>query len=1722
MIKKVNMKKILGLDIGTTSIGWAIVEVKDKKNVTEKTGEVPETDINNERIGILKNGVGVRIIAQDTERFDRGETLNDPKGNTLTPASTRRKYRGSRKVKGRYKLRRSKLLSVLDAAGMKPEGSYIFYIENEGSKGKWIPDNSSQGDLYTKHKKFNLTGDGKKQRTKRTEDIGKELYELRDKALKQPIKPQQLGRILLHLNQKRGYSSDRFKKDEKEGNKKGENEFFTSMVENVSLGGFLPGDSKYHFFIVSFENGDKGCEIRKVQEAQSSFVKGEMQTYYFDEKNKEKEIDGIKKIKWSKLDTESFAYRKKQINNKIELFIKEEEEISKELGTVGSFFFKNFYCSQNNTDSKLEQIRNHTIDRDWYENELIKIINAQYWLNKPFFETLNIELLVKAAFKDYQAILSDVLKRPGIKEQLIYLLKDKIIFFQRPWQQAKNKGQCRFEKILVKKEVAEKGTGKKKTVEEYAGRTVIPRSHPLFQEFKIWQQINNVKLFYNDENGQVDLLENKDSFLEHTGKTIPEVKQKLYNSLQSAKTATWRNFVKEELGIETFDDIEEKKVKRRNAKRGVDTNTGETASSYYSVNFRKRKRDGSYEDLKLKGNTTICGILNILSDATIEWLLKQHETKKELTNLQLLWEIIYDITNGDASKVASILKRHFSFLDDSVYNRLANLKFDDSGMASLSAKAIRHLLPLMSDGKNLTIKTIGKIKSLVELNKSEEENKTDDKLQYLKDLMPDKKARKKLSAFTEKSQFMYMNYWEAAAVAYGSHSANPIHATGTIRKVKQHSMNNPVVEKIVNETIGLVNDIYAIHRFDEVRIELSRELKASMEERQQMWEAMTEGAKRNEWAKQMLREINEVGLNTETSNKANLDKIKIIEDVVKYKYSEEYKLKTKEYKLSEPTKADVKKYLHWLQQNFRCPYTNQPIPFTDVFSKIKRVEVEHIIPKERYYLNSYANKVITWAEVNAAKADNGNRTAYEFIVSKRSPVDEIKLYDGRVVRLVAKEDWESHVKAMFPKGGKQNNLLRKSIPDDPIERTLKETQYINKKLKEKLAELVGSQNVWVTSGAVTDILRDKWHLNDRIFKELVRARFENFNIGEKKDKLNLTFWTKQFNKKTNQEEDVEMFAGYNKRIDHRHHAMDAIIVACTKQNHIQYINTLNAINTADKENDESKKAKYQFIKSDVCVGNSSSKFKTPWDEDKFIPEVKEALENLIISHKNTRLLISPSKHRNNKITDGAKLASIRGQLHKDTNYASRKYFDGEKMDIKKLVPYILNAKKENSLQTMVRFKTFEQVIRQTVLKEKYQDVLIPVFTEYESNFLTPKNCKEISKSILAKIEAENLLTDSKSGNSLTWLSVYSDKDKSNRPNGHQMDLNSEKEVNAIINPRLRRLASYRLAFVDKQKEEIDRLDIDKKEKDKLKRNAESLKLYSNAIYEVRVKNDEGSFTWKEIKNISEKDLTNISYPDKETTEAVKNKIKEVGLEKLKVEYLTNPIFISETPIIVKKARQKSWFQDLYEVTPGRFVYSLDVFMVYFFKEKNDNILTAKRQVKFLKFIDAVSIINNDKPDKIDYIKLIEKERTNEEMQSEKRFNLLFTLSKNDLVYLPNTELTQEQIEAIDWNKKPSILPYLYIVKDMNPSQKLIVFQHLYKSDSITINETDAKKMFNDSNLKELTEEIKYGTVPMLQRCIKVFADKLGRKIVPFWEFPNGRWDNQKAIELGLIANNKSQ
>ena len=105
------MKKILGLDLGTNSIGWALVDTDEKK--------------------IL--GMGSRIIpmTQDVlDTFSGGKPIE-------TQTSARTSYRGIRRIRERHLLRRERLHRILNVLGFLPE-HYAKEIDFEKRFGQFV------------------------------------------------------------------------------------------------------------------------------------------------------------------------------------------------------------------------------------------------------------------------------------------------------------------------------------------------------------------------------------------------------------------------------------------------------------------------------------------------------------------------------------------------------------------------------------------------------------------------------------------------------------------------------------------------------------------------------------------------------------------------------------------------------------------------------------------------------------------------------------------------------------------------------------------------------------------------------------------------------------------------------------------------------------------------------------------------------------------------------------------------------------------------------------------------------------------------------------------------------------------------------------------------------------------------------------------------------------------------------------------------------------------------------------------------------------------------------------------------------------------------------------------------------------------------------------------------------------------------------------------------
>jgi len=120
------MKKILGLDLGTTSIGWALVN---------------ETESDKEKSAIIKTGV--RIIQMDNFVSTKtGKESKDPLkdflgGNGISPNAGRTAARGARRSLQRYKLRRIELIKLLKANKLITDNSILVEEGKESTHSLW-------------------------------------------------------------------------------------------------------------------------------------------------------------------------------------------------------------------------------------------------------------------------------------------------------------------------------------------------------------------------------------------------------------------------------------------------------------------------------------------------------------------------------------------------------------------------------------------------------------------------------------------------------------------------------------------------------------------------------------------------------------------------------------------------------------------------------------------------------------------------------------------------------------------------------------------------------------------------------------------------------------------------------------------------------------------------------------------------------------------------------------------------------------------------------------------------------------------------------------------------------------------------------------------------------------------------------------------------------------------------------------------------------------------------------------------------------------------------------------------------------------------------------------------------------------------------------------------------------------------------------------------------
>lgn len=885
------MKKILGLDLGTTSIGWSFINEAENENETSS---------------ILNSGV--RIVPLTTD-----EEADFKKGNTISINADRTLKRGARRSLQRFKQRRKALLEIF-------------------SKIKFIPIDF----VYAE------TGSASTFSS----------YQLRAKSATEAVSKEELVQVLLMLNKKRGYKSSRKAKTTDEGDAVDGMKIAKEIFEN----NLTPGQWVYNSlskggkFIPDFYRSDLQKELEKIVRFQNKFypeqindklledIQGKARTVtsqFFSkalniplaENKGTREETKLQHYKWrnealtNELDLKILAFIITEINNQINQssgYLGAISDRSKELyfnqETVGQFQYKQL---QKNAHAKL---KNQVFYRQDYLDEFEKIWETQ----AKFHHELNEELKSE--------------------------VRDITIFYQRKLKSQKHLVSfCEFEK----------------------GHKAIPKSSPLFQEFRIWQNINNIEF-------------KKEKEIYPLGEELKQIISQELLFKENMTDAQFIKFIVNECKLEKGNySINFKKIE------GNRTNTEIFKAfekilileGYDELDFSKLDAidikqifKSAFKDLEINTN-----ILDF--DPTIQG----NDFDKQ--GYYQLWHLLYSSEEDEPLKKNLMTK--FGFKENHIQFLLnINLQAD---YGSLSAKAIKKVLPHLMDGH-----IYDKACLMVGYNHSSSLTKEQNNERVLKD---------------------------------------------TLELLKKNSLRNPVVEKILNQMINVINAIIKdpqMGKPDEIRIELARELKANNEQRNEMTKAINKSTAEHEQIRKLLH--SEFGIHRVTRN-----------DIIRYKL--------------------------WKECDGISIYTGKPIEPSKLFTK--DYDIEHIIPKSRLFDDSFSNKTICERQLNI---DKSNKTAYTFLKEKLSPEEF--------------DQFEKRVKSLFGKISrtKQNKLLMadNEIPEGFIDRQLRETQYIAKKAKEILLEV--SRNVTATIGSVTDKLREDWELVD-VMKEL---------NWEKYDKLGLT------------------------------------------------------------------------------------------------------------------------------------------------------------------------------------------------------------------------------------------------------------------------------------------------------------------------------------------------------------------------------------------------------------------------------------------------------------------------------------------------------------------------------------------------------------------------------------------------------------------------------------------
>ena len=1159
-LKCSDMKKILGLDLGTNSIGWALVNEENSDGSSFITGI---------------DGAGSRIIPMSADLMGDFE-----KGNSISQTADRTRYRGMRRLRERFLLRRERLHRILRIMDFLPDHYSVAvdrmgkFVEGAEPKIEWRKGENGKYQFVFQDS-FNEMLEQFKVFCPESSDCKNipadwTMYYLRKKALTQKVSKQELAWILLNFNQKRGYYQLRGEDDDADPTKK--EEYMKLKVVGVEDTGEKKGKNVWYNICL-----DNGLVYKRMSDQPLDWVGKEREFIVTTQLEKDGSIkvdkDGVPRITLRMPGENDWTLIKKRT----------ESDIENSGKTVGEFIYDNILT---NPGVKVIGKLVRTVERKFYKAELKEILKRQCEFHPELTDTALYESCIQELYPNNEAYRNSIYGK-----DFIYLLAEDVIFYQRPLKSNSHLiSNCPYENRIYK----DSETGEIQVVPVKC----IARSHPLFQEFRIWQFISNLRIYDNEKN--VDVT---DEYL--TVENLPDLFE-------------WLNDRKE-----------------------IDQNT--LLAKFFGFKKRGDKipfRWNYVEDKKYPCNKTRSMVISRLKKEEVRNLTDEMLVK--------IWHLLYSVrTREEIDSVFCEAKKGKggiydelleSFSDETI-QRLKSLRFEEEGFGSYSEKALKKMLPLMRTGRLWNLENIGS-KTLDRIDKilsGEFDSDIADKI------------RQRCMGMSSVCDFQGLPVWLACYIVYGRHSegkdakkwSSPNDIDVFLDSFRQHSLNNPIVEQIVMETLRTVRDIWKQYgSIDEIHLELGRELKSTKEQRVRNTRRNIENENTNQRIRILLQEFMnpEYGIaGVRPYSPSQQDMLKIYEDAVLNDVThreDEIDDIISRLSSSEPTKrprrSEILKYKLWLDQKYISPYTGQPIPLAKLFTH--EYEIEHVIPQSRYFDDSFQNKVICEAEVNKLK---DRQLAYEFIRNHHGQI--VTLTGGRTVTVSSVEEYENFVRKTYARNkGKMKNLLLEDIPDEFINRQLNDSRYISRYIMSLLSNIVreevapgmyeeeaNSKNLIACNGSITTRLKKDWGLND-VWNSIVLPRFVRMNEICGTDKFTCT------NSEGHIVPDMpgDLLKGFSKkRIDHRHHAMDAIVIACATRSHVHLLNNeaAKSANAKMRYQLSRKLRRYEKIIKDGKEREVAKEFLKPWPT--FTQDVKTALESIVVSFKQNLRVINKATNR---------------------------------------------------------------------------------------------------------------------------------------------------------------------------------------------------------------------------------------------------------------------------------------------------------------------------------------------------------------------------------------------------------------------------------------------------------------------------------------------------------------